>query len=144
MIWKQKMYNKTNEKEKRRQFLWQNHKKLGERNGIYIEKSQTKIITNIQPEKTRLKLNNHVVWTIVWKWYSVMNQESALVKVVILELLSGTVQTKITAWRKQVNFSSHSWYRVTCHLIQNWGDGYITSTINAHVYIEILNNFFIP
>ena len=31
-------------------------------------------------------MNNDGVWTIRWKWYSVMNQESALALLIMLEL----------------------------------------------------------
>ena len=68
---------------------------------------------------SRLKRNNHDVWTIGWKWFSVMNQESALAKAMIQEILSGAIQIKhikMTALIKQVNFPNHSWYRVRYHL----------------------------
>ena len=72
-----------------------------------------------------------------------MNQESALAKAMMLELLSGGVQMKHNDdWQKKTYFL----------LFMTWGCmsfkgpeeiTIITSTINAHVYIEILDNFFI-
>ena len=61
------------------------------------------------------------------------------------ELLSGVVQRKyiqMTAWRKQVNLQSHSWYGVAFHS-QTKKERNIISKINAYVYIEILDNFLI-
>ena len=66
-----------------------------------------------------LKWNSLAVWTIGWKCYSEMNQESALVNTIKREVMSGDVQTqpiKIITWRKRVNFHSHSWYRIACHI----------------------------
>ena len=48
--------------------------------------------------------------------YSEMNQESALAKAMMLGHLTGVIQIKyieITGWRKQINFLSYSWCRVT-------------------------------
>ena len=59
------------------------------------------------------------MWTIGWKWYSIMNQESALAKVMTLEILLGAIQMKhikMIVWRKQVNFLSYIWYNVACQL----------------------------
>ncbi len=66
-----------------------------------------------------LKRSSHGVWMIGWKWYSVMNHESALDKEMMLELLSGAVLMKcikMTAWRKQPNFPTHLWYGVACQV----------------------------
>ena len=53
-----------------------------------------------QPVKTDKKLiklerNNPCVWTIGWKWYLVMNQESALAMAMMHELLPSGVQMKL-------------------------------------------------
>ena len=51
-----------------------------------------------------LKKNCNGRWTIIEKWYSMMNQESDLAKVIMLELLFGAVQInhiKLTARRKE-------------------------------------------
>ena len=51
----------------------------------------------------------------------------------------------MSAWRKQVNFPSHSRYRVAYHSKALGGDGnYLPPQINANRYIEILDNFLIP
>ena len=81
------------------------------------------IFTNRKANHTLRKeneTNSDGVWTIGWKWYLVMNQESALGMAIMLELSSDTVKkyTKMTAWGKQVNFSNPSLYTYTytCHL----------------------------
>lgn len=55
-----------------------------------------------------------------------------------------TRTTKMTAWSKQVNLLNHLWSGVSCHLKDQGETIIITPRINAHVHIEILDNFIIP
>lgn len=54
-----------------------------------------------------------------------MNQECALAKTVMPELLCGAwSMKKMAVERKEVNSPSHSWYGVTCHLKDNGDDNH--------------------
>ena len=52
-------------------------------NRIYIEKSLMRIALIHKQENELMMRNNHIVWTTGWKWYSVANQDSALVHVIL-------------------------------------------------------------
>ena len=75
-----------------------------------------------------------------------MNLESALAEVMMLELLSGAIQMKhikMIAQRKRVTFPK-SFVMWDCVSFKGQGEMAInTSTINVHVYFQILDDFLI-
>ena len=72
-----------------------------------------------------------------------MNQESALAKAMMLDILSGAVQMKhkkMTPRRKKVNFPKS--FMIGCCISFKRTRGHDSYCLNnAFVYIEILNNF---
>ena len=91
-----------------------------------------------------LKKSKVGVWTVGLKWYSVMNQESALAKALILELFYVTILTKHiqkTIWKK-CKFPKS--FIISNSILVGKGKGKGKYFFNNHVYMEISDNFLIP
>ena len=76
-----------------------------------------------------------------------MKEKSVLVKVMMLEVLSGVVEmkyNKMSARIKEVYFPTHLMKWVCMSYKGHEKNAINTSTINVHVYIEILDNLLIP